>query len=54
MVPNIKGLESLININYNTGSRQVEYTANLNGYGRVWYDPKAIENIISLSRNTRK
>ena len=38
----------------NAGLWRVEYAANLNGYGRVWYDPKAIENIISLSRNNRK
>ena len=54
MVLNIKKLERPISIHCNTGSRQVEYTSDLNGYGRVWYDPKAIEKILSLSRATRK
>ena len=32
----------------------MDYINNLNRYGRVWYDPKAIANILSLSRATRK
>ena len=32
----------------------MEYTADLNIYGRVWYYPKAIANILSLSCATRK
>ena len=54
MVSNIRKLPSPITLYFNAGSRQVEYTANLNGYGRVWYDPKAITNILSLSGATRK
>ena len=54
MVLNIKKLERPISIHCNTGSRQVEYTSDLNGYGRVWYDPKAVANILSLSCATRK
>ena len=32
----------------------MEYTAELNRYRRVWYDPKAITNILSLSHTTRR
>ena len=54
MVSNIKILERPISLHCNVGSRQVEYTTNLNRYRRVWYDPKAIANIISLSPATSK
>ena len=54
MVSNIRKSPSPITIDCNAGSRQVDYTADLNGYGRVWYDPKAIAKILSLSCATRK
>ena len=54
MVSKISKSPSPITIHYNAGSRKVEYTANHNGYERVWYNPKAIENIPSLYRATRK
>ena len=54
MVTNIWKLPNPIILHCNTGLRQVEYTANLNGYGRVWYDPKEIVNILSLSCPTWK
>ena len=53
MVSNIKRLESPITLHFNMGSRQVEYTVYLNGYGRVWYDSKEIVNILSLYHATR-
>ena len=54
MVSNIKISESPITIRCNAGLRQAEYTANLNGYGRVYYDSRAIANILSLYHSTRK
>ena len=54
MVSKISKSPSPITIHYNAGSRKVEYTANHNGYERVWYNPKAIENIPSLYCATRK
>ena len=54
MVSNIKISSSLITLHCNSGPQQVEYTNELNGYRRVWYDPKAITNILSLYRTTRK
>ena len=54
MVSNISNSPSPITIHCNAGSRQVEYTAKLNRYGRVWYDPKAITKILSLYHSTRK
>ena len=36
MVSNIRKSPSLITLHCNAGSRQVEYTADLNGYGKVW------------------
>ena len=32
----------------------MEYTTDLNRYGRVWYDPKVIEKILFLSCSIRK
>ena len=46
MVLNIKRPDIPITLHCNAGPRQVEYNANLNGYMRVWYDPKAIAKII--------
>ena len=54
MVSNISKSPSPITLHCNAGSRKLKYTANLNGYGRVWYDPKAIANILSLSHATSK
>ena len=54
MVSNISKLPSPITLHFNAGPRQVEYTVDINGYGRVWYNPKAIANILSLYRATRK
>ena len=54
MVLKIKRLEIPITLHCNAGSRKVEYTSNLNRYGRVCYDPKAIAKIIFLLHTTRK
>ena len=54
MVSKIKILETPITLRCNVGSQQVEYTSDLNRYERVWYDPKAIVNILSLSCATTK
>ena len=35
-------------IHCNAGSRLTNYVGDLPGYGTVWYDPKAIANILSL------
>ena len=54
MVTNIRKAPNTVILHYNTGSQQVEYTVELNGYGRVWYEPKAISNILSPFCSTRK
>ena len=54
MVSNIRKSPSPITLHCNEVSRQVDYTSDLNGYGRVWYDPKEISNILSLYCTTRK
>ena len=54
MVTNIQRSPNTIILHCNTGSRQVECTTDLNGYARVWYDPKEISNIPSLYHSTRK
>ena len=36
MVSNISKSPSPITLHCNAGSRKLKYTANLNGYGRVW------------------
>ena len=37
-------------IHCNAGSRLRNYVGDLPGYGTMWYDPKAIANILSLRR----
>ena len=37
-------------IHCNAGSRMTHFVGDLPGYGTVWYDPKAITNILSLRR----
>ena len=54
MVSNISKSYRPITLHCNAGLQQVEFTANLIGYGRVCYKPKAISNIPSLSRYNRK
>ena len=53
MVSNVSKSTIPITFHYNVVSQKVDYTANINGYGMVWYDPKAIANILSLSHSTR-
>ena len=54
MVLNTKKSEIPIKLHCNSGSQKVEYNDNINGYGRVWYNPKEISNILSLYFYTRK
>ena len=39
-----------MHIHCNAGSHLTNYVGDLPGYGTVWYDPKAIVNILSLHR----
>ena len=54
MATNIQRSPKPITRNCNSGLWQVEYTTDLNRYGRVWCYPKAISNILSLYHATSK
>ena len=54
MMKNIQRSPKPTTLHCNVGSRQVEYTSELKGYGRVWYNQKSIANNLSLSCATRK
>ena len=43
-----------IQVHCNSGVKIVDRVGDLPGYGTVWYGPKGIANILSMSRVTRK
>jgi hypothetical protein len=48
LLSNIRESASRMNVRCNGGSRSTNMIGDLAGYGTVWYDPKAIANILSL------
>ena len=50
LLKNIRKTADGMRIHCNAGSRLTNYVGDLPGYGTVWYDPKAIANILSLRR----
>jgi hypothetical protein len=54
LLTNIRKSESRMNIHCNAGTRSTDMIGELEGYGTVWYDPKAIANILSLKRVRHK
>ena len=48
LLKNIRKTTEGMRIHCNAGSRLTNYVGDLPGYGTVWYDPKAIANILSL------
>ena len=48
LLKNIRRTTEGMRIHCNAGSRLTNYVGDLPGYGTVWYDPKAIANILSL------
>ena len=48
LLKNIRKTTDGMRIHCNAGSRLTNYVGDLPGYGTVWYDPKAIANILSL------
>ena len=43
-----------MNIRYNAGLTRNNMVGKLDGYGTVWYNPKGIANILSLSQVEKK
>ena len=50
LLKNIRKTADGMRIHCNAGSRLTNYVGDLPGYGTVWYDLKAIANILSLHR----
>ena len=50
LLTNIRRNTERMRIHCNAGSRLTHLIGDLPGYGTVWYDPKAIANILSLRR----
>ena len=48
LLKNIRKTADGMRIHCNAGSRLTNYVGDLPGYGTVWYDPKAIANILRL------
>ena len=48
LLKNIRKISEGMCIHCNAGSRLTNYVGDLPGYGTMWYDPKAIANILSL------
>ena len=48
LLKNIRRTAEGMCIHCNAGSRLTNYVGDLPGYGTVWYDPKAIANILSV------
>ena len=50
LLSNIREHESTMDIHCNAGITSTKLIGELQGYGTVWYNPKGIANILSLSR----
>ena len=50
LLKNIRRSSEGMRVHCNAGSRLTNLIGDLPGYGTVWYDPKAIANILSLQR----
>ena len=50
LVENIRTAAQPMHVNCNAGVRVTKLIADLKGYGTVWFDPKAIANILSLDQ----
>jgi hypothetical protein len=50
LLTNIRRCNTRMNVQCNAGQRTTNMIGDLAGYGTVWFDPKSIANILSLSR----
>ena len=46
---NVHEIDKVMNIRCNAGLTRINMVDELDGYGTVWYNPKEIANILSLS-----
>ena len=53
-VKNIRKAHTVLHLNTNAGSMAVNQMATLDGYGDVWFHPRAITNVLSLANVRRK
>ena len=53
VVTNIRTVDETLRLHTNGGVLTTNQKAGLPGYGAVWYDPRAITNILSLN-NVKK
>jgi hypothetical protein len=54
LLTNVRETNKLMNIRCNAGVTRTNMVGELNGYGKVWYNPKGIANILSLSQVEKK
>jgi hypothetical protein len=54
LLTNIRRSNTRMNVRCNAGQRTTNMIGDLAGYGTVWFDPKSIANILSLSRVIEK
>jgi hypothetical protein len=54
LLKNIRPAKTIMNIRCNAGMTTATEQGDLEGYGTVWYNPKGIANILSLSRVQEK
>ena len=54
LLTNIRESNKVMNIRCNAGVTRTNMVGELDGYGTVWYNPKGIANILSLSQVEKK
>jgi hypothetical protein len=54
LLTNIRKTNRTMRIRCNAGVSRTNMVGNLKGYGEVWYNPKGIANILSLSQVEKK
>jgi hypothetical protein len=50
LLTNVRETNKVMNIRCNAGVTRTNMVGELNGYGTVWYNPKGIAKILSLSQ----
>jgi hypothetical protein len=54
LVKDIRVTDTIMHIHCHSGTSSTRLQATLPGYGTVWFDPKGIDNILSLSNVKKK
>jgi hypothetical protein len=54
LLTNVREIDKVMNIRCNAGVPRTNMVGELNRYGTMWYNPKKIANILSLSQVEKK